>query len=73
MKLSGVAVSMAFAFCTGTGALAQGFAPGVGKDGSIRVPMDDYRKEWSYLGTFSELGENGAAELPRGLYAADHR
>lgn len=65
MTLSFVAVAMAiaFAFCTGTGAAAQGFAPGVGKDGTIRVPKDDYRKEWSYLGTFSVLGENGAAEL----------
>ena len=33
------------------------------KDGSIRRPKDDYRKERSYRGAILGAGENGAAEL----------
>lgn len=38
-------------------------APGVGPDGSIRVPAVDYQKDWAFLGTFSVQGEDGAGDL----------
>lgn len=34
-------------------------APGVGDGGSISVPDVDYRKDWSFLGGYSVLGEEG--------------
>jgi hypothetical protein len=62
-KMRTLAAATAIVLCTTIGALAQTLAPGVGEDGSITVPKDDYRKDWSYLGAFSVLGEEGAAEL----------
>ena len=43
--------------------MAPGTVPGVGADGSIRVPDVDYRKDWAFLGTFSVQGEDGAGDL----------
>jgi hypothetical protein len=42
---------------------ADDLPPGVSADGSISLPANDFRKNWSYLGTFSIAGDDGAAEL----------
>src|SRR3546814_17546563 len=63
VKLHTAVAATAIVLFTAVSALAETFAPGVGEDGNITLPAEDYRKDWSYLGAFSVLGEEGAAEL----------
>lgn len=63
VKMRTMTVATAIVLCTAIAALAEPFAPSAGESGSISVPTDDYRKDWSFLGAFSVLGEKGAAEF----------
>src|SRR3546814_16562971 len=63
VKLHTAVAATAIVLFTAVSALAETFAPGVGEDGNITLPAEDYRKDWSYLGAFSVLGEEGAAEI----------
>ena len=55
--------AVALALAVGLPALAAGFAPGVGDDGSITVPPVDYRKDWALLGTFVTNGTDDATDF----------
>src|SRR3546814_9379775 len=55
VKLHTAVAATAIVLFTAVSALAETFAPGVGEDGNITLPAEDYRKDWRSEEHTSEL------------------